>query len=398
MLTNMYLRRSQLNQRVKYQFKKRLVILYKNLRIITGFFLTLFVYKKISFHREIINYFLWCRWGESQLNSLYKKDHNHRDPLTINIITKQKIRPSVLPAYFHYNPTLQLQDEIIRVFWRVSDFTFKNFQNEIGIFHNQNLEELENFERIATAVLGTAAGSDFGIISQEVVLPEIDIVNIDEVTREIGREGVELFIEDPRAHEGTGRYLTAHARFGRVGKNFYRMIVIDLETNSGVIVPSSDPSKTEKNWVVIQELEDSLVFLNQSKPAIIDKVNIKTGISERVAIQEIVSRANSKNLNGGSPFVKIDSQHFMRVARLTFPIYGIGGCRISVLVLHDLEFKEVARSKPFIFNKLGVEICNGLIVKDESVFFSWGEDDIEMYVGKCSKTELMRWFNQNIQN
>jgi len=88
----------------------------------------------------------------------------------------------------------------------------------------------------------------------------------------------------------------------------------------------------------------------------------------------------------------------MRVARLQFQIYGLGGCRISVLVLHDLKFKEVARSKPFIFNKLGVEICNGLMVKDDLVFFSWGEDDMDMCVGRCSKAELMRWFNENLQN
>ena len=54
--------------------------------------------------------------------------------------------------------------------------------------------------------------------------------------------------------------------------------------------------------------------------------------------------------------------------------------------------------KPFVFNKLGVEICNGLMIKDDLVYFSWGEDDLEMYVGRCSKAELMDWFNENLQN
>ena len=176
------------------------------------------------------------------------------------------------------------------------------------------------------------------------------------------------------------------------------MLLIDLETNAGIIITSADPSKTEKNWVVINESHDSLFFLAQSKPLIIEKVNIKTGVSERVVLQENESQLSSKNLNGGSPFVKIDSNHFLRVARLQFGIYGIGTCRISVLVLHDLEFKEVARSKPFIFNNLGIEICNGLMIKDDSVYFSWGEDDVAMYVGRCSKAELMDWFNENLQN
>jgi len=395
----MYLRWSKFNIRVKYQFKKRLPILYKNLRILMGFFIAIFAYKKISFDREIINFFLYCKWGERQLNSLYKNGYNHRNPLRLDIIRAQKIQTSKLPEYYHYNPTLQLQDGIIRVYWRVSDYTFLNFQDEMGRWNGKNLEQLENFERIATGVLDTAVESDFVIISQEIVLPQIVAINGDDVAKAIGWEGAKIYVEDPRAHEGSGRYLTACARFGKVGKNFYRMIVIDLAKNQGVIIPSSDSSKTEKNWVVICEVEDSLLFLNQSKPIIIEKVDIKTGFSERLEIEEDSSQSNSRNLNGGSSFVRFDSKHFLRVARLQFPIYPNGGlCRISVLVLHDLEFKEIARSKPFIFNKLGVEICNGILVKDDFVYFSWGLDDIEMYVGKCTKVELMVWLNKNLQN
>ena len=395
----MRLGKSQFNEKVKFQSKKRLPLLYKNLRLVYGFFLTVFAYKKISFDREIINFFLYCKFGETQLNSLYKNGHNHRNPLRLDIVLPQKIHTSTFPEYYHYNPTLQLQDVIIRVYWRVSDYTFLNFQDKLGRWHGKNLEQLENFERIATGILETNVESNFGVISKEIVLPQISVINGEEVAKAIGWEGANIYIEDPRAHEGTGRYISACARFGQVGKNFYRMIVIDLAKNQGVIIPSSESNKTEKNWVVIRELEDSLLFLNQSNPRLIDKVDVNTGISERLEIEENISRPNCKNLNGGSSFVRLDSKHFLRVARLQFPIYPNGGlCRISVLVLHNLEFTEIARSKPFIFNKLGVEICNGLLVIDDFVYFSWGLDDIEMYVGKCSKVDLMRWFNENLQN
>ena len=367
-------------------------------RFLKGFIIAIFVMRKVTFDRELTDYVLWCKHGESQLNLLYKNGNSHRNPLRLNIIATQKIRPSVLPEYYHYNPTLQLKDGIIRVFWRVSAFSFENYQDELGRWHGTNLEDLEHFERIATGVMSSSIESEFGILSQESVLPEIVIINRVESAKAIGWENATIYVEDPRAHEGNGRYITACARFEKYKKSFFRMLLIDLATNTGIIIPSTDSNKTEKNWVVIQELEESLLFLNQSTPAIIDKVNIKTGISERLVVQESRSSTHHKNLNGGSPFVMLDSKHFIRVARLQFPIYGIGGCRINVLVLHDLEFKEVARSKPFIFNKLGVEICNGLMVKGDLVFFSWGEDDIEMYVGKCSKAELMRWFNENMQN
>ena len=367
-------------------------------RFLKGFVIAAFVRRKITFDREFTDYVLWCKYGEDQLKSLYKTGNSHRNPLRLNIIATQKIRPSVLPEYYHYNPTLQLENGMIRVFWRVSTFSYVDYFDHLGMYNSFNLDALQNFERIATGLLRSASDSDFGIVTDENVLPEVEIINKVEVAKAIGWEGAKVYVEDPRAHEGTGRYITAIARFGKIEKNLSRMLLIDLATYNGIIIPTLDPSMTEKNWVVIHELEDSLLFLTQSKPLIIEKVNIKTGVSERVTIQENESQLSSKNVNGGSPFVRIDSKHFIRVARLQFGIYGVGTCRISVLVLHDLEFKEVARSKPFVFNKLGVEICNGLMIKDDLVYFSWGVDDLEMYVGRCSKAELMDWFNENLQN
>ncbi len=367
-------------------------------RFLKGFVIAALVRRKITFDGEFTDYVLWCNLGEAKLDLLYKNGNSHRNPLRLNIIATQKIRPSVLPEYYHYNPTLQLKDGIIRVFWRVSAFSYANYKDDLGRYHGNNLEDLQNFERIATGVLSSASESDFGIVTDENVLPEVEIINKAEVAKAIGYEGSKVYVEDPRAHEGTGRYITAIARFGKYEKNLCRMLLLDLTAYNGIIIPTLDPSKTEKNWIVIHELEDYLFFLNQSKPHIIEKVNIKTGVSERVTIQENESQLSSKNVNGGSPFVRIDSKHFIRVARLQFGIYGVGTCRISVLVLHDLEFKEVARSKPFVFNKLGVEICNGLMIKDDLVYFSWGVDDLEMYVGRCSKAELMGWFNENLQN
>jgi len=356
------------------------------------------VRKQFIFDRKLIDYVLWCKWGEAQLNSLYKSGNSHRNPVRLDMLVAKKIRPNVLSEHYHYNPTLQLDNERIRVYWRVSAYSFVKYQDEIGKWHGTNLEDLEHFERIATGILDSSTESNFGFMMHESVLPEIEIIDRDEALKSIGWGGAEIYVEDPRAHEGTGRYISACARFEKDKKSFYRMLLIDLATYNGIIIPSSDLNRTEKNWVVICELKDSLLFLNQSKPLIIEKVNIKTGFSEKVPIQENESQPNLKDLNGGTPFVKIDAKHFIRVARLQFPIYGIGPCRISVLVLHDSEFKEVARSKPFVFNKLGVEICNGLIVKDNQIFFSWGEDDIAMYVGRCSKDDLMSWFNENLQH
>jgi predicted GH43/DUF377 family glycosyl hydrolase len=386
-------------QKVKLRIKEGSPVLYKNLRLFLGFFIAIFKYKKVSLDHKMINYLMYCKWGEAQLSSLYKNDHSALNPLKLDVITTHQIKPGALPEYFHYNPTLQLQNGNIRVFWRVSAYSLSNHRDEFGRWDGIEAKKSEYFERIATGVLDDTTGSNFGQISQENLLPAIKIVNAEEVSNALGYKDVDLYIEDPRAHEGTDRYLTACVRFGEIGNSFYRMTVIDLARNTGVLVSNPSMRTVEKNWVVIQELDDSLLFLNQSKPLLIDKVNINTGVWERLSIQENKILPNSKNLNGGTPFVQFDAEHYIRVARMHVPIFSVSdGCRINVLVLHNLEFQEVARSKPFIFNKLGIEICNGLLIKDGLVYFSWGFDDYEMYLGRCSKVELMRWFNENLQH
>ena len=352
---------------------------------------------KIVFNREAINYFLWCRWGEAQLNSLYGAGNSHRKPLKLEVIEQINLQVSTLPEYYHYNPSLKIENGIIRIFWRVSAFSIRDYQDDLGRWQGRGIEDLNHFERIATGVLGHVEDSDFGLIHQQTVLPEIEITNREGSARAIGYEDAQVYVEDPRAHAGSGRYITACARFAKFGEDFFRMIVIDLATNKGSIITSSDLARTEKNWVVIHEFEDSLLFLNQSKPMVVEEVEIKSGFSKRREIQEDNTLDNSTNLNGGSPFVRIDSKHYIRVARLQFPVFPLGVCRISVLVLHDLDFKEVARSKPFVFNKLGIDICHGLMVKEDLVYFSWGEDDRTMFIGWCKTEELMRWFSENLQ-
>jgi hypothetical protein len=100
----MSLYKSPFNQRVKSQFKGQLPILYKDLRLVMGFFLIAFTYRKITFDRGIINYFLYYKWGETQLNLLYEYSHSHRNSLRLDVIKSQRIQPTVLPEYYHYNP------------------------------------------------------------------------------------------------------------------------------------------------------------------------------------------------------------------------------------------------------------------------------------------------------
>ena len=60
------------------------------------------------------------------------------------------------------------------------------------------------------------------------------------------------------------------------------------------------------------------------KPQIEAEVNIATG---EATISESPGDENAKfsiNLNGGSPFVSVDSEYYIRVARIQCPVYPFG--------------------------------------------------------------------------
>ena len=63
--------------------------------------------------------------------------------------------------------------------------------------------------------------------------------------------------------------------------------------------------------------------------------------------------------------------------------------------MHDLNFREIARTRPFVFKKYAYEICNGLVLRDNIFYFSWGENDEKMYYGKINKEDLITWISQN---
>jgi hypothetical protein len=64
---------------------------------------------------------------------------------------------------------------------------------------------------------------------------------------------------------------------------------------------------------------------------------------------------------------------------------------LSYLVFHNSDGQIIRMSKPFLFKKFGFEICNGLTLEGENLLFSWGEDDIRMYVGRIPIQDLLAW-------
>lgn len=346
---------------------------------------------------EIIDHIMACRWGSGRLKKLYQEKYTIENPLKLSILQQWKIEPKIFPEKYHYNPTILYSKNRILLCWRASGFTFGPHIDKHGIFKSDDVLTSENFEQLIVAEMELSSDSDMLLVKNERALANIHIVNEELIRGSLNKLNEPIFFEDPRFHFGDDDLISAHARFGLIEKNFiYRMALINIDSQKAHIIYAHDNSRTQKNWVAIQRVKNKLLMLNTSSPHVITEVNVSDGSSRNLMSQQKKPEFKM-NLNGGSPFVLIRNKFYLRVARLHFPIYPIGHTRMNVLVMHALDFSEVSRSMPFVFNKLGCEICNGLTVRGDDILFSWGEDDARMYAGKTSIDSLLSWYEVNIQ-
>jgi hypothetical protein len=351
-------------------------------------------------------YFRTCKSGELKLLKLWEDKNSLRHPLKLNGIEVTQLVPTILRSFNHFNPTIRICGGSLQLLWRVSDYTMPMEYDKYGkprIGHTSRLDGEKDFEGIITAELSIPfrSGQDFPVNQELFSLDAIS--NLSESIEGFNLNDHDVYVEDPRLHPSHGDVFTAIARFGNLRPdvqrlNHTRMIVINRILRSGTIINSDTDKHMEKNWVVIQQLGAELVMLKQSQPQEIAYVDSVTGVAK-----SLVSSGNVKNeakaaLNGGSAFVLIDNSYYMRVARVQFPLPRIGISRVSVIVMHDLEFREVSRSKPFVFQRLGVEVCNGFAYNESSFMFSWGQDDRSMYIATCDKNVLLDWYFSNLQS
>jgi len=341
-----------------------------------------------------------------ELNKLWAATGNSvKNPVLIDILKIQRVVPNILPGYFHLNPTLQINGPDITLFWRVSN-------NELTLDFDKKgrpITELgerissTDFENIISGNLHINFDTESEIVipSNQSVLPHLHVKNLDAIIKEKDLPSRSFFIEDPRAHKENGRYLTAIIRFGELKKNkglfSTRIVLIDTHDLSATVITSDSDRNIEKNWIVVQELDNSLTMLQHSNPQVLVSVDISNGKAEALLKRASYFVAEPENVSGGTPFLLIDNSFYLRVARLQFTLGSLGRIRINLLVMHDLEFREISRSTPFVFQELGVEICNGLALNGDRVYFTWGKNDREMFIGSCLKNDLLSWYESHKQ-
>lgn len=172
--------------------------------------------------------------------------------------------------------------------------------------------------------------------------------------------------------------------------------IYDTVTKVTTELKSPNNRRIEKNWVPIEIKGNILRLLYSSVPTHIVEVDLITGEQKNSILDG--TKTSEKPLSGGSQFVLLNNGSYLRVARKRFSVIGMGHIHLNYFVHHDTNFMEISRSRPFVFRKLGFEICNGMrLEKNGDVYLSWAENDREMFIANCSSENILDFIaaNQN---
>lgn len=282
------------------------------------------------------------------------------------------------PDKFYINPTLGIRNSYLEIFYRETNISIRPEADKKGVMKKVQIgDELSNtvFKGILT---------NDGKISQAQEVVE-------------NRKGYSL--EDVRVAYWLGHQVLIGAQVNqsqiRDEAEWRTRVAINL---NGVSTPLPSPvgKRFEKNWVPINVVNNQLHLLHSNKPTRVISVNL-VNLTQESWVTE--NSQSGITLSGGSQFVLLRDFSYFRVARKRFPLFDRGYVHISFIVAHDFEFRESAISTPFIFRDFGFEICNGLVLDESDKFyFSWGENDLRMYLGICTYSSLLSWFEHNRMN
>ena len=337
--------------------------------------------------------------GEDLLKQHWNYKHSYKNPLKIDNLHIQEIRmKSNKDGRYNYNPTIKKSKNYFEVYWRNSSYA-------------SPLQSSQYTDQPAHSIIPNVISDKvmFGQFKFDMNLPTVFIKNkkylkitsfegLDLQSRKLYKLKKSYNFSDPRHHSINSKFITAVVSSGEIEfrntKSFVRMAIINRRNGEAILLGSSSNSKIEKNWIVAKEQKRDLIMLKSTQPFSLAKIKIATG-KESVIKSNRNKWLSTANLNGGSPFVFVENCYF-RIARMKFSIREIGRARLSVIVKHDLKFKEVSRSKAFVFKNTAIECCNGLDFDGQFFYFSWGENDKKMFFGFCRKNDLLEWYEKNI--
>jgi hypothetical protein len=310
-----------------------------------------------------------------------------------------KLRIELEPNFHHYNPSILFKSGDLYICWRVSNykgspnvnwakedtlsaskFDPKTFRNAIAV------GEISNFDISAHPNIENQRLAN--VLTEFAPRPPLTASKVDDLN-------VSTLIDPKFLGDNSDLLLGNFESWNESPDGKYSvkqsMGVLDLKAKSECALIPYQESSGEKNWSYIDSTGDAFRFLRSSSPHVVLSVQRRLPYG----VVKVQVESNSKPFaNGGSNFILVDDMYFLRIARYRFSSKGRFNCHITTVIKHDRDLIEIARSRPFIFQLFGYEICNGFQLHDEEFVFSWGENDESMYLGSIGKHAFLDWLEQ----
>ena len=350
-----------------------------------------FIAKKISFDVQEILWFFETRIDTKSLLDLWNGVHSLDKPLKIPLINQCLIKIED-NGIFSYNPTISFDGNILHLAWRISGVSYGSKVDKTGRFTEFILKTNENY-------LGYAqiTGDNFDRTNISGGLePVLKVENAQYFKPENFlnlNEEIDGF-EDPRFLPGNKSLLLVHVRHKVTSYLQYSVGIVNIKDEKLFLLTLPNQAKIEKNWVTMCFNSDELLLLRSTYPRSVLRVNMKTN----EVFESSETREKFGGIHNGTNFLLIDSDFYIRLVRIRLSSVGRKKAHYNFLVFHDLEFNEIERTQPFIFNNIGYEICNSIELREEEVIFAWGEEDKRMILGSIPLQNLLVWAKSNIQH
>lgn len=366
---------------------------------LASIFLNLIKFKTLILNGKQAHWALQTRKGEQYLYTYWSPFNSVTHPLRIPFEFSYEIEFPLMNLsddldIRNFNPSIAFNDQGLRICWRMSNIRFDPRTNKKG--ESLFKINLGNSNGIAVGLISRNDVYTNGKIEEPSILihPSPQQRNHDHMI-EVSK-GEFLDFEDPRFLSVNPDILLLHGRHKSVATKFmprnFDVVLYDIKTNKFEILEIENRNRTEKNWIPVRETLEYFELLRSTDPYSFVKIR-KSNFSVEVFGETIEKFGNIHN---GSNFLLIDESYYIRVVRNTISIEGLRGVRINQIILHDLEMREIGRTKPFLLKDFGYEICNSIASDANYIFFAWGFNDLTGYLGYIKKSILITWIYDNL--
>ena len=289
----------------------------------------------------------------------------------------------------HFNPCIVTNEKSIQICWRISDVFFHPATKSNG-------------DSLINPTVGVCNGIGIATIERNDLFNQARLKNSkiliepteskrNTVHKLQDAYGRFLDFEDPRFIPDYPHLILLHGRYtGEAPDKFaprYDIGLFNLNTSEIKLLIPKNRHRAEKNWVPIRTDDRNHLLLRSTKPFAI----LALGKEDYRLSEHSWDSGDFGEIHNGSNFLRLSEDLYIRVVRETINLDRLRGVRINFIMMHDLELKEIGRTKPFLFHDFGYEICNSVTEFEDKIFFAWGMNDSAGYIGNIDRADLANW-------